>query len=62
MEIHYSSGNGKIIGRYEGNRRECIGKLFLEVAFQAKCFHDHEDLLVAFNDVEVKETWREDEL
>ncbi len=62
IETHYISGNGKIIGKYEGTRGECIGKLFLEVAFQAKCFHDHEDLLVAFNDVEVKETWREDEL
>ncbi|MHB8360178.1 MAG: hypothetical protein ACYDDC_00015 [Thermoplasmataceae archaeon] len=62
IETNYNSGKGKIIGQYEGNRRECIGKLFLEIAFQAKCFHDHEDLLNAFNNVEVKETWREDEL
>ena len=62
VETQYMDGSGKIIGRYEGNRGECIGKMFLELSFQAKCFHDHEDLLDSFNNVEVKETWREDEL
>lgn len=62
VETQYSTGKGIITGQYEGTRGECIGKLFLEIALQAKCFHDHEDLIDAFNNTEVKQTWREDEL
>lgn len=62
VETQYSTGKGIITGQYEGTRGECIGKLFLEISFQAKCFHNHEDLIDAFNNTEVKQTWREDEL
>lgn len=63
-EIHtsYSDGKGRIEAHLEGTRKECIGKMFLELTLQAKCFYENEDLLNAFNDVEVRDTWREDNL
>ena len=62
IHTEYSDKNGRIEARFEGNRKECIGTMFLELAFQAKCFYEDEYLLEAFNDVEVRDTWREDNL
>ena len=63
-KIHtsYSEGKGRIEAHFEGMRKECIGKMFLELTLQAKCFYENEDLLDAFNDIEVRDTWREDNL
>lgn len=63
-EIHtsHSDGKGRIEAHFGGMRKECIGKMFLELTLQAKCFFENEDLFDAFNAVEVRDTWREDNL
>ena len=60
-DIAYSQ-YGKITATWRGSRKECLGKMFLELTLQAKCFYDNDDLQSAFDDIEVRETWREDNL
>ncbi len=58
----YKDGEGRINAAHIGTRKDCIGKMFMELTLQAKCFYENDDLLDAFNDVEVEDTWREDNL